>query len=73
MKEKISALMDGELASPERIQVLDAMNAFAVSLVLGIAVIFAGFLVTNTPRAVEEWHFAPRESVVPTPIRRRVS
>jgi hypothetical protein len=39
--------------------VLDAMNAFAVSLVVGIALIFGGFLLTNTPRAIapaEAWY-----------------
>lgn len=39
--------------------VLDAMNAFAVSLVVGITVIFLGFLLTVTPapaRAVAPWY-----------------
>ncbi len=37
----------------------DAMNAFAISLVVGISLIFAGFLLTNSaapPAAVEPWH-----------------
>lgn len=51
--------------------VLDAMNAFAVSLVLGIGVIFAGFLLTNTPKPVEEWHYERRHDAEPTPLRRR--
>jgi len=32
--------------------VLDEMDGFAVSLVVGISVIFAGFLLTNAPRRV---------------------
>jgi hypothetical protein len=39
--------------------VLDAMNAFAVSLVAGITLIFLGFLLTVTPKgrpAVEPWY-----------------
>jgi hypothetical protein len=38
--------------------VADAMNAFAISLVAGIAIIFAGFLLTNGSSAtiVEPWH-----------------
>lgn len=34
--------------------VLDAMDAFAVSLVVGIAVIFGGFLLTNGPRRLAD-------------------
>jgi hypothetical protein len=30
--------------------VLDEMDGFAVSLVIGITVLFAGFLLTNAPR-----------------------
>ncbi len=40
----------------------DAMNAFAISLVVGISLIFAGFLLTNTPApvaVVEPWHLPP--------------
>lgn len=33
--------------------VLDEMDGFAVSLVVGISVIFAGFLLTNAPRRVQ--------------------
>jgi hypothetical protein len=39
--------------------VADAMDAFALSLVFGIALIFTGFLLTNTPpplAPVEPWH-----------------
>jgi hypothetical protein len=39
--------------------VADAMDAFAISLVLGIALIFSGFLLTNSPaplEPVEPWH-----------------
>ena len=39
--------------------VADAMDAFAISLVIGIALIFGGFLLTATPRrlpAVEPWY-----------------
>lgn len=39
--------------------VLDAMDAFSVSLVVGIAVIFVGFLLTNTPQPVPEWRWQP--------------
>ena len=42
--------------------VLDAMDAFTVSLVLGISVIFAGFLLTNTPAAVPEWRWQPSDA-----------
>ncbi len=34
--------------------VLDAMDAFAVSLVVGIAIIFGGFLLTNGPRRLAD-------------------
>jgi hypothetical protein len=40
--------------------VVDAMDGFAISLVLGISLIFAGFLATNTPRR-------PIEAVAPAP------
>jgi len=33
--------------------VLDAMTAFAVALTIGIALIFAGFLVATVPRATD--------------------
>ncbi|MCX7619493.1 MAG: hypothetical protein N2037_01465 [Acidimicrobiales bacterium] len=36
--------------------VLDAMDTFAVSLVVGIAVIFGGFLLTNTAPPVKPWY-----------------
>ena len=39
--------------------IADAMNAFAISLVAGIALIFAGFLLTSTPAPiadVEPWY-----------------
>ena len=34
--------------------VLDEMDGFAISLVVGISVIFAGFLLTNAPRAAHD-------------------
>lgn len=42
--------------------VLDAMDAFSVSLVVGIAVIFVGFLLTNTQAPVPEWRWQPSDS-----------
>jgi hypothetical protein len=42
--------------------VADAMNAFAISLVCGIALIFAGFLLTNAPpelAPVDPWRLPP--------------
>ncbi|MCU0268531.1 MAG: hypothetical protein MUF83_07765 [Acidimicrobiales bacterium] len=44
--------------------VLDEMDAFAVSLVVGITIIFVGFLITNTgdadrPARVEPWQLPP--------------
>jgi hypothetical protein len=47
--------------------VADAMDAFAISLVSGIALIFGGFLLTNTPVpqvAPEPWHL-PLDLVAP--------
>ncbi|MBI2704522.1 MAG: hypothetical protein HYX32_04430 [Actinobacteria bacterium] len=51
--------------------VLDAMNAFAVSLVAGIAVIFAGFLLTNAPNPVEQWRYQPSDAEAASPLRQR--
>lgn len=62
--------------------VLDAMDAFSVSLVVGISVIFAGFLLTNTPTPVPEWRWQPSDladvevgatpiSVTPGPVTGR--
>lgn len=51
--------------------VADAMNAFAISLVFGIALIFGGFLLTSTPATIpdiEPWYppAPPRRTADPT-------
>ena len=53
--------------------VLDAMTYFAIALVVGIVVIFAGFLLTNAPVPVEEWRYQPvvEPETADAAIRRR--
>jgi hypothetical protein len=52
--------------------VFDEMDTFAISLVVGIAVIFSGFLLTNTPEQVRPWYptqrSARRSTLPPTPL-----